>query len=294
VVTGGRIVRYCFSLHALNYETPPSYHDFPMIRPPLFQKTNKSVQNHTFIRLFMPSFRELLMPYLTIVQADLVSLFKSRLTYGWLIAGIFLEVITVLTASIITPTSAVITQGLSFFIYIWSMLMISVTASTVSSESGELAESILSKSVKRHDYILAKFSARIMYVLTIYLAIIAVLVVGAVRLSDEDYELYGLIISILLVALALIMLTTLGVTLSTFISNSVISIVSLLIVWYAMTFFFPILDLELLSPGNILIVLPDIIQGTWTNDEWITTTSFVLISFASIAFTTIYFSTSDL
>jgi hypothetical protein len=242
----------------------------------------------------MPNFRELLMPYLTIVQADLVSLFKSRLTYGWLIAGIFLEVITVLTASIITPTSAVITQGLSFFIYIWSMLMISVTASTVSSESGELADSILSKSVKRHDYILAKFSARIMYVLTIYSSITAVLVVGAVRLSEEDYELYGLIASILIVALALVMLTTIGVTLSTFISNSVIAIVSLLILWYAMTFFFPVLDLELLSPGNILIVLPDIIQGIWTNDEWITVTSFALISLLSTAFTTIYFSTSDL
>lgn len=244
--------------------------------------------------LELPNFRELLMPYLTLVQADLTSLFKSRLTYGWLIAGVFLEVITVLTASIITPTSAVITQGLSFFIYIWSMLMIAVTASTVSSESGELADSIMSKSVKRHDYILAKFSARIMYVLTIYSAITAILVVGAVRLSEEDYELYGLIASILLVALALVMLTTLGVTLSTFISNSVIAIVSLLILWYAMTFFFPVLDLELLSPGNILIVLPDIIQGTWTNDDWITVTSFALISFVSIAFTTIYFSISDL
>ena len=137
--------------------------------------------------------------------------------------------------------------------------MIAVTASTVSSESGELADSIMSKSVKRHDYILAKFSARIMYVLTIYSAITSILVVGAVRLSEEDYELYGLIASILLVALTLVMLTTLGVTLSTFISNSVIAIVSLLILWYAMTFFFPVLDLELLSPGNILIVLPDII-----------------------------------
>jgi hypothetical protein len=234
------------------------------------------------------------MPYLTIVQADLASLFKSRLTYGWLIGGLFLEVITVLTASVFTPTSAVISQGLSFFIYVWSMLMIAVTASTVSSESGELADSIMSKSVKRHDYILAKFSSRITYVLTIYSAITAVLVIGAVRLAEEDYEISGLIISILLIGLALVMLTTLGVTLSTFISNSVVAIISLLIIWYAMTFFFPILDLELLSPGNLLIVLPDIIQGTWTNDDWITVTSFVLVSFASTAFSTIYFSTSDL
>ena len=240
------------------------------------------------------SFRELLMPYLTIVQADLMSLFKRRLTYGWLIAGVFLEVITVLTATAFNYTSAVITNGLSYFVYIWSMLMIAVTASTVSSESGELADSIMSKSVKRHDYILAKFSSRIMYVLTIYSAITAVLVVGAVRLAIEDYEIYGLIASILLVALALVLLTTLGVTLSTFISNSVIAIISLLILWYAMTIFFPILDLELLSPGNMMIVLPDIIQGTWTKYDWITVISFVEISVLSTAVSTFYFSTSDL
>jgi len=234
------------------------------------------------------------MPYLTIVQADLMSLFKRRLTYGWLIAGVFLEVITVLTATAFNYTSAVITNGLSYFVYIWSMLMIAVTASTVSSESGELADSIMSKSVKRHDYILAKFSSRIMYVLTIYSAITAVLVVGAVRLAIEDYEIYGLIASILLVALALVLLTTLGVTLSTFISNSVIAIISLLILWYAMTIFFPILDLELLSPGNMMIVLPDIIQGTWTKYDWITVISFVEISVLSTAVSTFYFSTSDL
>ena len=244
--------------------------------------------------LELPNFRELLMPYVTIVQADLMTLFKSRLTYGWLIAGIFLQIIRVLTASVFTPTSIVISQGLGDFVYIWSMLMIAITASTVSSETGELADSVMSKSVKRHDYILAKYSSRIMYVLTMYSAITVVLVGGSLRMAEEDYEIFGLLVSILLVALALVMLTSLGVTLSTFISNSVIAIISLLILWYAMTFFFPTLDLELLSPGNMLIVLPDIIQGTWTNDEWITVTSFVLISFASTAFTSIYFSTSDL
>jgi hypothetical protein len=223
-----------------------------------------------------------------------MSLFKSRLTYGWLIAGVFLEVITVLTASGFSFTSAVITQGFSYFIYIWSMLIIAVTASTVSSESGELADSIMSKSVKRHDYILAKYSSRILYVLIIYSAISAVLIGGAIRIAEEDYEIYGLVASILFIALLLVTLISLGVTLSTFISNSVISIVTLLILWYAMTFFFPVIDMELLSPGNLLLILPDIIQGTWNGEEWIIATSFAIISICSITLSTIYFSTCDL
>ena len=41
--------------------------------------------------------------------------------------------------------------------------------------SGEFADSIMSKSVTRFDYLLAKFSSRIIYVLTVFGAISAVL-----------------------------------------------------------------------------------------------------------------------
>lgn len=227
------------------------------------------------------------------MQADLGGLLKSKITYGWLIAGIFLEIIA---GASLGTTSGVITQGLSDFIYIWSMVVIGITASAVASESGELADSILSKSVKRYDYILAKFSSRASYVMIIYLVIIAVLVPISLKTPNNDYEVHGLITSILFVALALIMLASLGVTLSTVFSNTVVPIVILLILWYTMTFFFPLLDpsLNILSPGHLLSQLPNIIQGVYKGDEWKTAVGFASISIASIAFATIYFSKKDL
>ena len=90
------------------------------------------------------------------------------------------------------------------------------------------------------------------------------------------------------------MLTALGVMLSTVIPNTVLAIVFLLVLWYSMTFFFPIVDLEFLSPSNLMNQLPNIIQGVWNGEEWRTATGFTAISIVSTALSTIYFSIKDL
>ena len=240
------------------------------------------------------SLKEALAPFSAIMQADLKSLFKSKITYGWLTAAIFLQVIRVLGTFPLETTSTVIAEGLSDFIYIWSMLVIGIAASAVASETGTLADSIMSKSVKRYEYILAKFSSRITYTIVIYSVITTVLMGASLKIVKNDYEIYGLIVSILFVALTLVMLTSIGVALSTVIPNTVIAIVVLLVSWYSMTFFLPILDLEFLSPSSLMNQLPDIIQGIWNGEEWKTAISFAAISLASTALSTLYFSKKDI
>lgn len=238
--------------------------------------------------------KERVMPFLAIVQADLGSLFKNKITYGWLIVGIFLQVIRVLSAPANLGTSTIIVQGLTDFIYIWSILIIGISASAVSSETGELADSIMSKSIKRYDYIFAKFTSRVVYVMTIYLAITAVLVGIALRMLDNDHEVTGLVVTILFVALALIMQIVIGVTLSTLASNTVISIISLLILWFSMLFLFPIIDLGFLSPSVLMTQLGDVIQGVWSGEEWKTSAGYSIITTISISLTTVYFNRKDL
>jgi len=242
------------------------------------------------------SLKEGLTPFWAIMQADLESLFKSKITIGWLLAGVFLSLMRVLTATFLGTTSRIIAQGLSDFIYIWSMLIIGLTASAVASESGEFADSIMSKSIKRYDYILAKFSSRICYVTAMYSLITTVLIGASVKMLKNDYEIYGLVASFLFVALAIVMLTTIGVTFSTMIPNTVISIVVLLVLWYSMTFFFPLLDplLNLISPSNLASQLPNIIRGIWNGEEWQIAAGFAAISIASTSSSTLYFSKKDL
>ena len=174
------------------------------------------------------------------------------------------------------------------------MLIIGLTASAIASESGEFADTIMSKSIKRYEYILAKFSSRIIYVMLIYSVITLILTGLTLKMALNDYEIYGLIAAVLLVALLLFMLTSIGIALSTVMPNTIIAIVTLLILWYSMTFFFPMLDLEFLSPSNILTHLSDIIQGIWTGEEWKFAVSLITTSIASMILSTIYFSIKDL
>jgi len=238
--------------------------------------------------------KEKITPFLAMMQADLENMIKSKIVLVWIVAALFLGILGILGSPAI-GASFTITGGLSNFIFIWSMIIIGITGSAVSSESGELADSLLSKSVKRHEYILAKFCSRVALVFTIYLGISTVLAGLTIRTGINDIEIYGLTFSILAVGLVLITLTTMGVMLSTVFPSTIMSIVALLVIWYSMTFFFPLFtELEFLSPSSLLEELPKIIQGNWSGTEWQTVSGFGLMSIAFITISLLYFSNKDL
>jgi len=241
-----------------------------------------------------PSRGEALAPFWAIVQADLGGLFRSRITYGWLLAAVFIQVVRTLGSRSTGTTSSVVPSGLSDFVYIWSLVIIGLAASSVSSEAGELADSIMSKSVTRLDYVLAKFASRIAYTLICFSLVMAVLVGLALRLEVSDYNALGLASAILLIALTLVTLTTLGVGLSIAMPNSVMAIVTLLVLWYAITILFPVVGLDLLSPGSLLGNLPDVVRGAWGWGESETMAGFAVISGVSTALASAYFHMKDI
>jgi hypothetical protein len=237
--------------------------------------------------------KEKITPFLAMTQADLEGMVKSKIVWGWIVAALFLDVLRILDSRTM-GASVTITEGLSDFIFIWSMIIIGITGSAVSSESGEVADSLLSKAVKRHEYILAKFCSRVALVFTIYLGISTVLAGLTMRIGVNDIEIYGLSFSILAVALVLIMLTTMGVTFSTIFPNTIVSIVALLVVWYSMTFFFSLIDeIKFLSPSYLIGELPKIIQGNWSGTEWKIVSGFSLMCIALLAVSLLYFSRKD-
>jgi ABC-2 type transport system permease protein len=237
---------------------------------------------------------EALGPFWAIVHADLRGLFRSRITYVWLLAATFIQVVRTLGSSGTGTTSMVVSSGLSDFIYIWSLVIIGLAASSVSSEAGELADSIMSKSVTRLDYVLAKFVSRIAYTLISFSVVTAVLIGLALRLEVGDYNAYGLASAILLIALTLVMLTSVGVGLSIAMPSTVTSIVALLVLWYSMTIFFPVIGLGVLSPGSVLGMLPAIVKGAWGSGEWETVAGLVAISGASAVLSSAYFYMKDI
>jgi len=234
-----------------------------------------------------------LAPFWAIVQTDLKGLLKSRITFGWLLAALFIEVIRALGSRSAGTTSSVVPSGLSDFIYIWSLVIIGLAASSVSSEAGELADSVMSKSVTRLDYVLGKFASRIAYTLIGFSVVTAVLGLS-LKLEKNDYNDLGLVSAVLLVALMLIMLTTVGVGLSIAMPSTVMAIVTLLLVWYFMTIFFPVLGLDVLSPGSVVGKLPDIVRGSWSLEDWESVAGFIGISAVSTALSSVYFYMKDI
>ena len=233
-------------------------------------------------------------PFWAIVQADLGSLFRSKITYGWLLAAVFIQVIRTLGSHGVETVSAVVSSGLGDFVYIWALVIIGLSASSVSSEGGELADSVMSKSVTRMDYVFAKFASRISYTLVTFSLVTALLVGLGLRLEVGDYDTLGLAAAVLLVALALVTLTALGVGLSVTMPNSVMAIVALLVLWYAMTALFPTVGLGFLSPGSLLGMLPDLVKGAWSWGEGETALAFAAVSVASTALSSAYFYLKDI
>jgi hypothetical protein len=72
------------------------------------------------------------------------------------------------------------------------------------------------------------------------------------------------------------------------------AIVSLLVLWYSMTIFFPVVGLGLLSPGSLLSELPDVVGGAWGWAEWETVAGFVSVSGVSVALSSVYFHMKDI
>jgi hypothetical protein len=152
----------------------------------------------------------------------------------------------------------------------------------------------MSKSVTRLDYVLAKFASRIAYTLLTFALVTAVLVGLALRLEGGVVDAAGLWSAVLVVALTLAMLTALGVGLSVAMPNSVTAIVTLLVLWYGMAFFFPALGLGVLSPSDLMSRLPAIAGGAWSAEDWETVAGFLAISAASTALSTAYFYLKDI
>lgn len=240
-----------------------------------------------------PDKRAALGPLWAIVQADLRSLFKSRITYGWVLVAVFIQVVRTLGSHGTETLPAVVSSGLSDFVYVWALVIIGLAASSVSSEAGELADSVMSKSVTRLDYVFAKFASRILYTLVTFSIVTAVLVGLGSRLEAGGYDAFGLASAIVLVALALVTLTALGVGFSVAMPNTVVAITVLLVLWYSMTVVFPAVGLGVLSPGSLLGMLPGVINGAWSQEGWETLSGFAAVSIASVALSSTYFYLKD-
>jgi ABC-2 type transport system permease protein len=193
------------------------------------------------------------------------------------------------------PASESLAGLLGTFPIIWSTFIIIVCSGAVASESGVIADSILSKSVTRYEYILAKFSGRLILVLGLYLI---VAIPGGLLLAsnaDNDMTNAGAVWGIVSVGMMLLLLTSLSVGLSTLFNRTLVALMVVWFLWYVSSGLFALIQLDFMSPLHIVDTLSATLRGEYeTGDQVRIVGIFGLLSVVTISGAIAYFARKDL
>src|SRR5262249_5677869 len=116
------------------------------------------------------------LPYLAVFQADVRQTLTSWIYRTWVFVSLIAALGYLLYrfavyhgAKIIQPASLMISDLLRWTVIGSVTLVILLTAGTISSERGTLADSVLSRGISRHQYFLGKWHARLVTVLGTFL-----------------------------------------------------------------------------------------------------------------------------
>ena len=198
-----------------------------------------------------------IMPYLAVLQHDLITLRASRLVRLWLGATVVLTLLLIagnwtqfqdgpLIASLLFP----------YLVFPWFFVVVVLGVSPVSgSRADVLADGILSRPVSRSAYLLATWSARVVLIWGVYLAVMVpavVLVTLAKRpVPDDTVTVYGIVSAMGVVGLVLTFLTSLAFLAGTVLRKPLLALVVLIFLWYPVGLILSVFSLEEFSPISL-------------------------------------------
>jgi len=198
-----------------------------------------------------------IMPYLAILQHDLMTLRASRLVRLWLAATIVLTLMLMvgnwakfqdgpLIASLLFP----------YLVFPWFFVVVALGVSPVSgSRADVVADGILSRPVSRFAYLLASWSARVVLIWGVYLVVMVpavILVTLAKRpVPDDTVTIYGIVSAMGVVGLVLTFLTSLAFFAGTVLRGPLLALVVLVFLWYPVGLILSVFSLEEFSPISL-------------------------------------------
>jgi len=211
--------------------------------------------------------RHSLTAWRALVQADVVVLAKSWVVRIWLLI-LLISFLAVPVAMLVsngsgsTPASAALAVYLGIFLSVWSMVIIVVSAGSVSLEAEVVADGILSRACTRTQYILAKLASRALVIGGVYLLGASAAAYVSWRYGANDVTFGTMLSGIAIVGLALLMLVSLGVTMSAIFNNTIVSIIGLLLLWHVAGALFAFAGVEYMSPTSLTGRLPEILRDS--------------------------------
>ena len=205
--------------------------------------------------------------FLTLFRQETKSGFKSYLQRAWIITTLFFGLLFILGNRSLEAISVL----LIFFGFFGSIITVVISSYSISGEIGGIADSLLSKSVKRWEYLLSKFISQTTIVCTVYLLVLAlgVGILWSFELLPDDLSYGNLFFLIALVGLVLVFFSSIGVMFSSIFSKTIFSFSTSIIVWFLLIFPFLLTNWELLySPVEILRHFTPILENSWDVEYW--------------------------
>jgi ABC-2 type transport system permease protein len=215
------------------------------------------------------------LPYWAVFQADVQQTLRNWVYRTWVLVSLLTAVGYLLyrygvvrEAKIIQPASDLVSDLLRWTVLGSATLIIMLTAGSISSERGTMADSVLSRGISRHQYFLGKWHARLATVLATYLLLALAVLTGSFFLLNEDLSFSGSLVAVLTVGFLLAAVVTSGVTVSAITNSTAVGITVLWIAIYGTGFSLSLLPEQLtgqlLAPDRMLSRLPNILRG-WYN-----------------------------
>ena len=201
--------------------------------------------------------------FLAILRYDLSQLTQSWVSRIWvpmlLVPAFFLLVVASTEDELASETLAA--YLVAVLMPLSALAVAVLTAGAIAGEAQIIADGILSRSVTRAEFVSAKIVARLGFTLAVYLVVMIPFSYLIVRYAEADVSYAGLLVGLFTAALLLTFLGALGLTLSTVMTNVMVSVLVLLIVVLSSGLLLEFLGLSWMSVTAVLTHLAPTIRG---------------------------------
>jgi ABC-type transport system involved in multi-copper enzyme maturation permease subunit len=210
------------------------------------------------------------LPYWAVLQADVRQTLRSWVYRTWVLVTVLAALGYLLyrvgvyrEAGIIQPATTTVSDLLRWTVLGSVTLIVVLTAGSISSERGTMADSVLSRGISRYQYFLGKWHARLVVVLGTFLAMGTAALAGGFFLHHEDLSLTGGLVALASVEAVLAIVVTCGVTVSAMVNSTLLGIAVLWVVLYGSGFVLSLLPGRLPSLDWALGNLPHLLRGNY-------------------------------
>jgi ABC-2 type transport system permease protein len=210
------------------------------------------------------------LPYWAVFQADVRQTLRSWVYRFWVLFSVLATIGYLLYrfgsyngVGIVQSASLHVSHLLRWIVMGSAVIICVLTAGSISSERGTMADSVLSRGISRYQYFLGKWHARLATVLGTFLTLGVMTLISALFLLHEDLSWDGSLVALATVAVLLAAVITFGVTVSAIANSTVLGIAILWSILCGGGVLLSFLPPRYPSPDRALQRLPHILQGNY-------------------------------